>query len=111
MAESDTNWLKKFCKLPRIIKCVHSWRSHKYEAILGNPGVIHSVPTAFIIHDECSGYGMDHHECSGYGMDHVWVTEDGMEQTRRSRGSKDRYGIRTTLIKKKSKYLLEVPIQ
>ena len=33
--------------------------------ILGNPGVTHSVPTAFI------------NECSGYGMDHTWVTEDG----------------------------------
>ena len=34
--------------------------------ILGNPGVIHSVPIAFITD-----------ECSGYGMDHALVTEDG----------------------------------
>ena len=36
--------------------------------ILGNPGVTHSVPTAFIID-----------ECSGYGMGHAWVTEDGLQ--------------------------------
>ena len=49
---------------------------------LGNPGVTHSVLTAFII-DECSGNGMGHvwvtedvDECSGNGMGHVWVTED-----------------------------------
>ena len=30
---------------------------------LGNSGVTHSVPTAFI-------------ECSGYGLGHAWVTED-----------------------------------
>ena len=30
-----------------------------------NPGVIHSLPTAFI-----------NDECSGYGMDHACVTED-----------------------------------
>ena len=34
--------------------------------IFGNPGMIHSLPTAFI------------DECSGYGMDHAWVTEDEM---------------------------------
>ena len=32
-------------------------------AILGNTGLIHSVPTAFIIN-----------ECSGYGMDLAWIT-------------------------------------
>ena len=34
-------------------------------SFLGNPGVTHSVPTAFI--DD---------ECSGYGMGHAWVTKD-----------------------------------
>ena len=34
--------------------------------ILSNPGVTHSVPTAFIID-----------ECSGNGMGPAWVTKDG----------------------------------
>ena len=44
-------------------KCLDHFILEKHEKdfqkILGNPGVIHSVPTAFIIHDECSGYVMD----------------------------------------------------
>ena len=38
--------------------------SHPVSIHPGNPGVAHSVPTAF--------------ECSGYGMGHAWVTEDGL---------------------------------
>ena len=38
-------------------------------SILGNPGVTHSVPTAFI------------NECSGYGMGFAWVTEDGLSDS------------------------------
>ena len=34
------------------------------KGILGNPDMIHSIPTAF------------NDECSGYGMYHVWVTEE-----------------------------------
>ena len=34
--------------------------------ILGNPGVMHSVPTAF------------GDECSGYVIDHPWISEDGL---------------------------------
>ena len=65
-------------------------------SIIGNPGVTHSVPTAFI--DGCSGYRMGHtnavgtewvtqmhwvqngsNKCSGYGiMGHTWVTEDAL---------------------------------
>ena len=49
--------------------------------ILGNPGVTHSVPTAFIDECECSGYGKGHawvtdNECSGFKMGQAWVTED-----------------------------------
>ena len=53
--------------------------------ILGNLGMTHSVPAAFVMNavgtDECSGYGMDHawvtdDECRGYGMGHAWVTND-----------------------------------
>ena len=53
--------------------------------ILGNPGVIRSVPTAFMKNASGTewithGYrGSDgHHECSGYRMDQAWVTEDGL---------------------------------
>ena len=35
--------------------------------MLGNPGVIHSVPTAFITRGD---------KCSGYGLDRAWVIED-----------------------------------
>ena len=42
--------------------------------ILGNPGVTHSVPTAFITD-----------ECSGYGMGHTWVTEDDVVGSQKSR--------------------------
>ena len=52
------------------------------QCILGNPGVTHSVPTAFTI-DESSGNVMGHvwvtedvDECSGNGMGHALVTED-----------------------------------
>ena len=51
----------------------------KGKRILGNPCVIHSVTTAFII-DECCGYGMDNawviDECSGYRMDNAWVIDE-----------------------------------
>ena len=67
--------------LPRILSLFRNEFNKFNNTILGNPGVTHSVPTAFI-NDECSGYGMGHawvteiDECSGYGMGHAWVTED-----------------------------------
>ena len=41
--------------------------------ILGNPGVTHSVPTAYpgVTHSVPTAL-----HCSGYGMGHAWVTED-----------------------------------
>ena len=44
------------------------------EYILDNPGVTHSVPTAFI------------DECSGYGMGHTWVTKDGVSKAKQPFG-------------------------
>ena len=38
------------------------WKNLSY--ILGNPGMTHSVPTAFIT------------KCSGFGIGHAWFTED-----------------------------------
>ena len=51
----------------------------KYTSILGNPGVTHSVPTAFVMNavgTEWVTPGLNH-ECSGNGMGHAWVKEDG----------------------------------
>ena len=70
-----------------VIKCV---------VILGNPGVTHPVPTAFIMNAVgrewimpglpmmqwvLNGSRLGYRGYSGYGMGHAWVTEDtvGME--------------------------------
>ena len=60
------------------------------KALLSNPGVIHSVPTAFMnavgtewitpglpnaVGTEWITPGLPNHECSGYRIDHAWVTE------------------------------------
>ena len=54
-----------------------------HRSILGNPGVTHSVPTAFInaVGTEWVTPGL----CSGYGMGHAWVTEDSTDPTRKFR--------------------------
>ena len=44
----------------RLSKMFNDFNPH-----IGNPGVTHSVPNAFI-----------NDECSRYGMGHDWVTED-----------------------------------
>ena len=44
------------------------------KSILGNPGVTHSVPTAFIRGDECSGYGMGHARVTEVGKSNCCVS-------------------------------------
>ena len=56
----QSSWLGCiFCDIFHCIISAEILVLNTYGYILGNPGVTHSVPTAFII-DECSGYGMGH---------------------------------------------------